>query len=68
MKDNCFDIEKTAKESKIPETILQKILSEAKAKFHRDPMMYEFQVLRAIKSRFWEKKSPSIRKKEFAAA
>jgi hypothetical protein len=68
MKTNYFDIEKAAKESKVPGSILQQLKNEAKVEFHHDPMMYELHVLRAIKSRFWEKKSFSIRKKELVAA
>lgn len=68
MKDNYFDIEKAVKESKVPDSILRQLKSEAKAEFHHDPMMYELHVLRAIKSRFWKKKSLSTRKKELAAA
>lgn len=66
MKNQYFDIEKSVKESKVPENVLQRIKSEAKAEFQRDPMMYELHVLRAIKSKFWEKKSYSIRKRELA--
>lgn len=68
MKDNYFDIEMAVKKSKVPDRILQMIKSEAKTEFNHDPMMYELHVLRAIKSRFWEKKSPPVRKKESATA
>ena len=68
MKNLYFDIEKEVKESKIPANILQKIKTEAKAEFQNDPMMFELHVLRAIKSRFWEKKSYSNRKKELVKA
>jgi hypothetical protein len=68
MNDNYFDIAKAAKESKVPESVLQKLKSEAKTEFHHDPMMYELHILRAIKSRFWEKKKSSIHKKGLVAA
>lgn len=68
MKTNYFDIEKAVKESKIPDNILQQLKNEAKDEFRHDQMMYELHVLRAIKSRFWEKKSFSVRKKELEAA
>ena len=68
MKNQYFDIEKEVKESKIPANVLQRIKTEAKAEFRNDPMMYELHVLRAIKSRFWEKKSSLKRKKELVKA
>jgi hypothetical protein len=66
MKNQYFDIEKAIKASKIPEDIFQSIKTEAKAEFQNDPMMYELHVLRAIKSRFWEKNHRAVRKRELA--
>lgn len=68
MKDNYFDIEKAARESNVPENVLKSLKDEAKTEFHHDPMMYELHVLRALKSRFWEKKISSISKKELVSA
>lgn len=39
----------------IPTSILRKIEKEIKAEFPKDEMMYELHVLRAIKSKYWEK-------------
>jgi len=66
MKNLYFDIEKKAKESRIPADVLIKIKAEAKIEFQNDLMMYELHVLRAIKSRFWEKLPSSNRNKELA--
>lgn len=68
MKDNYFDIEKAARDSNVPGDVLLKLKGEAKAEFHHDPMMYELHVLRAIKSKFWEKKISSFCKKELVSA
>jgi hypothetical protein len=67
MKEAYFNIEKARKESKIPENIFRTIKTEAKAEFPHDPMMYELHVLRAIKSKFWEKKPSTAKKREFTA-
>lgn len=50
-----FDYEKVARQMKIPENVLKDIKREVKKEFPSDKMMYELHVLRAIKSRFWEK-------------
>jgi hypothetical protein len=39
----------------VPETILNKIEKEVKEEFPKDKMMYELHVLRAIRSKYWEK-------------
>jgi hypothetical protein len=68
MKNQYFDLEKAIANSKIPENVLKNIISEAKAEFQNDPMMFELHVLRAIKSKFWEKKSFFKAKRELATA
>lgn len=68
MKNQYFDIEKAIKGSKIPENVLQAIKTEAKAEFQHDIMMYELHILRAIKSKFWEKSSFAKRKREWVTA
>ena len=50
-----FDYQKVAREMQIPTSILRKIEKEIKAEFPKDEMMYELHVLRAIKSKYWEK-------------
>ena len=50
-----FDYQKVAKDMKMPASILKKIEKEVKAEFPKDKMMYELHVLRAIKSKYWEK-------------
>lgn len=50
-----FDYQKVARETKIPNNILKDIKREVKKEFPNDKMMYELHVLRAIKSRYWQK-------------
>ena len=50
-----FDYQKVAKDMKVPPAILRKIEKEVESEFPKDKMMYELHVLRAIKSRYWEK-------------
>ena len=50
-----FDYQKVAKEMKVPNTILRKIEREVKAEFPKDKMMYELHVLRAVRSKYWQK-------------
>jgi len=50
-----FDYEKVARDMKLPSSILKKIEDEVRAEFPKDKMMYELHVLRAIRSRYWEK-------------
>ncbi len=50
-----FDYQKVAKDMKMPASILKKIEKEVKAEFPKDKMMYELHVLRAIRSKYWEK-------------
>ena len=48
-----FDYERTAKEMKVPNTIVRKIEKEVKKEFPFDKMLYELHVLRALKSKYW---------------
>ena len=50
-----FDYQRVAREMKVPAAILKKIKKEVKEEFPRDKMMYELHVLRALRSRYWEK-------------
>ena len=50
-----FDYQKVAKEMKVPDTTLRKIEREVKEEFPKDKMMYELHVLRAVRSKYWEK-------------
>ena len=50
-----FDYPKIAKEMKVPITILKKIEKEVKKEFPNDKMMYELHVLRAVRSKYWQK-------------
>jgi len=52
-----FDYQKVAKEMNIPNTTLKKIEKEVKKEFPTDRMMYELHVLRAIRSKYWQKAS-----------
>ena len=50
-----FDYQKVAKEMKVPDTTLKKIEREVKKEFPKDKMMYELHVLRAVRSKYWQK-------------
>jgi len=50
-----FDYEKVAKEMNVPDTTLKKIEKEVKVEFPKDKMMYELHVLRAVRSKYWQK-------------
>ena len=50
-----FDYKNIAKKMKVPDNILSKIEQDVKKEFPEDKMMYELHVMRAIKSRYWEK-------------
>ena len=52
-----FDYRKVAKEMKVPDSILKKIEKEIKEEFPKDKMMYELHVLRALRSKYWQKES-----------
>jgi len=54
-KIDYFDYRKVAREMKVPAVVLKKIEKELKAEFQKDKMMYELHVLRALRSRYWEK-------------
>ncbi|MCX5887400.1 MAG: hypothetical protein NT096_16050 [Proteobacteria bacterium] len=50
-----FDYKKVAREMRIPIGILKKIEREVKREFPSDKMMYELHVLRALRSKTWQK-------------
>ena len=50
-----FDYEKVANEMNVSDSILRKIEKEVKEEFPKDKMMYELHVLRAVKSKYWQK-------------
>jgi hypothetical protein len=50
-----FDYQKVAKEMNVSDATLRKIEREVKAEFPKDKMMYELHVLRAIRSKYWQK-------------
>jgi uncharacterized protein (DUF488 family) len=50
-----FDYQKVAKEMNVSDATLRKIEREVKAEFLKDKMMYELHVLRAIRSKYWQK-------------
>ena len=54
-KIDYFDYRKVAREMKVPDVILKKIEKEVKAEFPKDKMMYELHVLRALRSKYWQK-------------
>ena len=39
----------------VPNAILKKIEKEVKFEFPKDKMMYELHVLRALRSKYWQK-------------
>ena len=50
-----FDYQKVAKEMNLSDTTLKKIEKEVKKEFPKDKMMYELHVLRAVRSKYWQK-------------
>ncbi|MEW6358868.1 MAG: hypothetical protein AB1696_21225 [Planctomycetota bacterium] len=50
-----FDYEKVASEMNVPPATLKKIEEEVRKEFPHDQMMYELHVLRAVKSKYWQK-------------
>ena len=50
-----FDYQKVAKEMNVPDTTLKNIEKEVKGEFPNDKMMYELHVLRAVRSKYWQK-------------
>ena len=50
-----FDYQKVAKEMKVPDTTLKDIEEEVKEEFPKDKLMYELHVLRAVRSKYWQK-------------
>lgn len=52
-----FDYPKVAKEIRLSDTILRKIEKEVRKEFPNDKMMYELHVLRAVRSKYWQKES-----------
>ena len=50
-----FDYRRVAREMKIPFSTLRKIQKEVKKEFPSDKMMYELHVLRAVRSKYWQK-------------
>ena len=56
-KIDYFDYQRVAREMKVPGAILKKIKKEVKEEFPKDKMMYELHVLRALKSKYWQKAS-----------
>ena len=50
-----FDYRRVAREMKIPISTLKQIKREVKKEFPSDKMMYELHVLRAIRSKYWQK-------------
>lgn len=50
-----FDYQKMAKEMNMPDVTLKKIEKEVKEEFPKDKMMYELHVLRAVRSKYWQK-------------
>jgi len=50
-----FDYQKVAKEMDLSDTTLKKIEKEVKKEFPKDKMMYELHVLRAVRSKYWQK-------------
>lgn len=52
-----FDYQRVAQKIKVPSNVLKRIEKEVREDFPSDQMMYELHVLRAVKSRYWQKES-----------
>jgi len=52
-----FNYKKVAEDLKVPPSIVKQIECEVKKEFSSDKMLYELHVLRALKSKYWEKTS-----------
>ena len=52
-----FDYQKVAKQMKVPDSILKRIEKEVREEFPKDKMTYELHVLRALRSKYWQKES-----------
>ncbi|MBU1262123.1 hypothetical protein KKG61_05280 [bacterium] len=50
-----FDYQRVAREMHVPDITLKKIEREVKEEFSKDKMMYELHVLRAVRSKYWQK-------------
>ncbi len=50
-----FDYMKVAREMKVSPSIIKSIEKEVREEFPSDRMLYELHVLRALKSKYWEK-------------
>ena len=50
-----FDYMKVAREMKVSPPIIKRIEKEVREEFPSDQMLYELHVLRALKSKYWEK-------------
>lgn len=53
-----FDYPKVAQRMHVPKNVLKRIEREVKDEFPADRMMYELHVLRAVKSRYWQRIKP----------
>ena len=50
-----FDYLQLAKKMRIPSATLKKIQREVKKEFPSDKMLYKLHVLRALRSKYWQK-------------
>jgi len=50
-----FNYPKVARQMNVPDTILKKIEKEVQMDFPKDKMLYELHVLRAVRSKYWQK-------------
>jgi hypothetical protein len=55
-----FDYMQVARKMRIPDAVLKKIKREVKKEFPSDKMMYELHVLRAVRSKYWQKDKGKI--------
>ena len=55
-----FDYMQVARKMRIPDSVLKKIEREVKKEFPSDKMMYELHVLRAVRSKYWQKDKGKI--------
>jgi hypothetical protein len=50
-----FDYKSLARKMKVPALTIKQIEKEVKKEFPSDKMLYELHVLRALRSRYWQK-------------
>jgi len=55
-----FDYKSLARKMRVPSSKIKQIEKEVKEEFPSDKMLYELHVLRALKSRYWQKEAKQL--------